>query len=394
MADMGTTAILRNAEQLADDDVIYVERLAIGYRNVVTAHAAADCPGITAGATVTATTVAENTGDLFCRVGCLEVPTRNWAAVYGAENRTTVAHGAQLDAGVERAAKAAAPKKVRNPATERQMDLIGKLMIEKGLADTDPRTLLGLSDNALANKGGQLTKPQASQIIDLLFKLDTVADAPAADVAPLDFAEVEEWLAGLPGKLDHADLDTLADTDEDRWAALEAAAAAWAATQVGADFDYLADIAAKAAAGQWNPRYLKGTLNCWRAQVVRGGRTATPAADAAPAAAAPTGRRLADLSFAELDEVVGGYLTPDGTAYFVTANRARTSHWAKVWTGDEWDYAGRKPLYKLTTDMRVDNLELAALFASATGACTVCGRKLTAKESIEQAMGPVCAAKF
>jgi hypothetical protein len=54
-----------------------------------------------------------------------------------------------------------------------------------------------------------------------------------------------------------------------------------------------------------------------------------------------------------------------------------------------FDYRGRKPLYKLTPEMRL-TIEEAKEFGALYGTCCICGRTLTNELSIALGIGPVC----
>jgi hypothetical protein len=102
----------------------------------------------------------------------------------------------------------------------------------------------------------------------------------------------------------------------------------------------------------------------------------------------------------------GVYELPDGTVYVVKFNKAQTSLYAKklveinaeraTEAGEpvriEFEYE-RGAIFKISPEDKMD-LERAKKLTIRYGRCIVCGRKLKAKVSVEQGIGPVCIKSF
>lgn len=96
----------------------------------------------------------------------------------------------------------------------------------------------------------------------------------------------------------------------------------------------------------------------------------------------------------------GMYQKPSGTIYRVKFNKLRTHLYAERVTQET--YYGKPKLVftympgeikNLTADMRM-TVDTAKIASQHFGACCVCGRTLTAKESIAAGIGPVCASRI
>lgn len=111
----------------------------------------------------------------------------------------------------------------------------------------------------------------------------------------------------------------------------------------------------------------------------------------------------------DLDD--GMYRTTDGTIFKVyhTANGAnqqvakrlvvldtpytKTVRGKQVEVKAEFEYEGKRPLRKITAEMKM-TLDEAIKFGAVYGVCCVCSATLTNEDSIEAGIGPVCATKF
>ena len=102
----------------------------------------------------------------------------------------------------------------------------------------------------------------------------------------------------------------------------------------------------------------------------------------------------------------GLYVLDDGRIVKIKSNKTKTNRYANVWveigghrlteTGEhvngEWEYAPAlrsfcKPEFRMT-------IEQAKEFGILYGKCVKCGRHLSDAESVERAIGPVCAKSF
>ena len=105
-------------------------------------------------------------------------------------------------------------------------------------------------------------------------------------------------------------------------------------------------------------------------------------------ATAPTAERVTETG-----------MYTDGThIYRVQSNKAGTSLYAKrlVPSGSKsgWSLVYESgAIYKLTPAMRMTEAQVEAASAG-IGACAVCGRTLTAKDSVKAGIGPVCITKI
>jgi hypothetical protein len=82
----------------------------------------------------------------------------------------------------------------------------------------------------------------------------------------------------------------------------------------------------------------------------------------------------------------------DGAAYMVKWNQTKTRLYAKVRTGGRFEYAAGA-IYRLTVGHRL-TIEQAETLSLQVGACMICGRDLTVKESVARGIGPVCRKRY
>ena len=102
----------------------------------------------------------------------------------------------------------------------------------------------------------------------------------------------------------------------------------------------------------------------------------------------------------------GVYVLEDGTIVKIKSNKTKTNRYANRWvkiggerlteTGEhvngEWEYAPELRS-DCTEDLRM-TLDQAKEFGVLYGKCVKCGRHLSDAESVERAIGPVCARSF
>ena len=105
-------------------------------------------------------------------------------------------------------------------------------------------------------------------------------------------------------------------------------------------------------------------------------------------AARRSGSRLAPLGQLVEDRL---YETPDGEIYRTVLSGAGNLY-AKIWTTDGWEYAAGairdiRPEHRMTVERAK---ELSIKFAR----CIRCGATLTADESVERGIGPICITKI
>jgi len=112
------------------------------------------------------------------------------------------------------------------------------------------------------------------------------------------------------------------------------------------------------------------------------GKWAAEHVDACPEAA-PAPVELEDGIYKLGDEVRKVYHTVHG----------RNEQVAKVWTGTEFEYVGKRGLRGLAPEHKMTFAE-AVEFGRIYGICCNCGRTLTDEHSIEAGIGPICAQKF
>jgi hypothetical protein len=148
------------------------------------------------------------------------------------------------------------------------------------------------------------------------------------------------------------------------------------------DFEYLAEMKARLVGGdKLTIPQAKGVLNCAVAEARRTPRKATPATPAAPAV--------------ELD---AGIYFKDGTVYkVVRAVYGSRKMYAKRLVPVEgargrFEYAPGA-VRELTPADRM-TIEQGREYGALYGMCANCGAVLTAEDSIEAGMGPICRAKF
>ncbi len=344
---------------------------------VWTSHASPDCKGINSAAELIQRAWSDATGDLFCSAGCIDVAKATLADLLNISgDRKTTMSVKELEKRLEAAdGKAKTVKKLKTGASEKQMDFIARLMAQKGRTE-EPISLITLSDNQRSKRGGQITKAEASEIIEFLMSLPDVAFEDSEGAEAWDEARVVEWIGGR--KVDHGMLEELEESD---FEGLELFAREWAKTQTDASFDWLRDVARKAAAGQWMPHMTKGTLNCFRT------------ADRAPKATVPVKATDDAVSPYEAMEALEGIHVIDGTYIKLQHNLARNNHYAKVWNGREWVYDGKRLLGKLSEATRL-NREQAKEWGDLYGTCCHCGRELTDEESVTNSLGKICAKKY
>lgn len=94
---------------------------------------------------------------------------------------------------------------------------------------------------------------------------------------------------------------------------------------------------------------------------------------------------------------VGMYLTPEGVAYRVKRSQAGRLYASRYVPeaqerSDRFVYEGGA-VYRLDASMRM-TLEQAKALGAQYAQCCVCGRDLSATESVEAGIGPVCAGRI
>lgn len=127
----------------------------------------------------------------------------------------------------------------------------------------------------------------------------------------------------------------------------------------------------------------------------------TPSAPV-PAAAPATKVAPADMEL--------GHYFKDGDAYKIVFNKAGTKKYAmKLYIQPTWGKAGKtlkgswvydsgaiynlQPVDKMSKE-QADNYAASTMEKYGIAFCCVCGKKLTAKESVTKGIGPVCSAKL
>lgn len=169
--------------QVTDQDIVYVARLG----TQITSHSNPMCAGIEPGSTVTTERWETARGDLFCSEHCIDHLT------FG--QKLPAPESAAPAAEYDGPTQPAAARPAANVASEKQMAFITILMDQRNLTG-DPTAILFPSDNGASRRDGQLTKREASQLIDLLKGLPIVAqpEALSTEVAPITGLD----LTGLP----------------------------------------------------------------------------------------------------------------------------------------------------------------------------------------------------
>lgn len=132
--------------------------------------------------------------------------------------------------------------------------------------------------------------------------------------------------------------------------------------------------------------------------------TSTPVAPVASAAPAAAAKVLPQ------DMEIGFYFK-DGEAYKIIWNKSQTKKYAeklyvkKTWNSKgelsykgSWGYApgsiyDLQPEHKMSKEI-ADNYAATTLEKYGVSFCCICGKKLTAKESVAKGIGPVCAGKI
>lgn len=365
---MVTTAEL----DAAPTTLVWIESL----DRVWTSHASPDCKGINRASELIQRAWADATGDLFCAAGCIDVAKATLADLLNiSKDRKTAMSVKELEKRLEAADdKTKGVKKLKTGASEKQMDFIARLMSQKGRTE-EPISLITLSDNQRSKRGGQITKSEASEIIEFLMSLPDVAFEDTEGAEPWEADRVVAWIAGR--RIEHSMLDNL---EEEDFEGLELFAREWAKTQTDANFDWLRDVATKAAAGQWMPNMTKGVLNCFR-NAANAAPKATPAAPAEPT-----------LSYEDYEAIEGIHVI-DGAYLKLQHNLRHDAHYVKVWTGSEWEYDGKRLLGRLSEATRLTR-EQAKEWGDLYGTCCHCGRELTDEDSLKDSMGPWCAKKY
>lgn len=94
---------------------------------------------------------------------------------------------------------------------------------------------------------------------------------------------------------------------------------------------------------------------------------------------------------------VGMYLTPEGVAFRVKMSRAGRLYASRFVPeaevrADRFVYEGGA-VYRLDASMRM-TLEQAKALGAQYSQCCVCGRDLSAEQSVEAGIGPVCAGRI
>lgn len=208
-----------------------------------------------------------------------------------------------------------------------------------------------------------------------------------AIAAPQPVADVEEWLLGLGRKVEVGEV-----TPE-----LVAAATEWAKAWDGT-FEYMVDMrmAAKGKRGL-SIGMAKGVLNCWRADLLRNGKSQPKAEQAAlKAKAEPVTQdgmyRMDDGTIVKVQVAHHG----TGNLYakrMVVLDEVRVTASGKEIKA-EFEYEPGL-IRKLTPAMKL-SLDEAKQYGQLYGFCCVCGTILTDDSpggSIEKGIGPVCGAK-
>lgn len=109
---------------------------------------------------------------------------------------------------------------------------------------------------------------------------------------------------------------------------------------------------------------------------------------------AKTEREQAEQKTAPTGISEGFYKSGDGNIYQVVQARHGSHFLAKVLDQEsgKFEYAGAAKRF-VKADQRM-TLEEAQEYGKQTGICMVCSRRLTAPESVEAGIGPVCARRF
>ena len=106
--------------------------------------------------------------------------------------------------------------------------------------------------------------------------------------------------------------------------------------------------------------------------------------------AARTARRQATA--ADAAELVPDRLYERAGEVYRTVRSGAGSLYAKIWTGEGWEYA-RGAIRDLRPELRL-SVERAKELSVRFGRCIRCGALLTADESVERGIGPVCITKI
>ncbi len=164
-----------------------------------------------------------------------------------------------------------------------------------------------------------------------------------------------------------------------------AAATLWAKAYTG-DFAFMVEMQQAATRRPLTPGQAKGTLNCWRAEILR-----------RPAPQPERPERPVAASYSCED---GFYCTVGGETVYKVQHAVHGSgkQHAKRLVGERFEYesgAFRTVILGLR-DGTIERLTLerARAFGHLYGRCMCCGRTLTDEASIEAGIGPVCAAKL
>ena len=88
----------------------------------------------------------------------------------------------------------------------------------------------------------------------------------------------------------------------------------------------------------------------------------------------------------------GYYILPIGEVYKVVKAKSTGNLYAKRFTVAGYEYAPGA-MRNLTGAERL-TVEQAARMGKATGTCVVCGRRLSAEESVLAGLGPICAGRL
>ena len=100
------------------------------------------------------------------------------------------------------------------------------------------------------------------------------------------------------------------------------------------------------------------------------------------------GVELEDEAIPIEDVGPGAYFTEDGRVARVKPSRSTGRLYAEVLDPEDgvWDYQ-RGAIFHLTRRMTLDEAEA---FSARMGACCMCGRLLSAQDSVERGIGPIC----
>ncbi len=97
------------------------------------------------------------------------------------------------------------------------------------------------------------------------------------------------------------------------------------------------------------------------------------------------------------DKKVGlevGYYILNDNFFKVVRSPSTGNLYAKQYIDGTWEYTSGAVYQLKKNDAQLMTLEDAKKFGAIYGTCVVCGRTLTAEQSVEAGIGPVCSSKF